>query len=86
MVINDRTILLIRFIAESFKFDVDWNGDEQLITITRAANVEANEKAAPSNKQNNVEYALKTNERTVICDYDSLESKECKENGHNYTE
>ena len=33
-VMNDRTMLPIRFIAESFKFGVVWNGDEQTVTIT----------------------------------------------------
>ena len=32
--INDRTMLPIRFIAESFRFDVEWDGDTQTITIT----------------------------------------------------
>ena len=31
---NDRTMLPIRFIAERFSFHVDWNGEEQRITIT----------------------------------------------------
>ena len=34
--INDRTMLPIRFIAESFKFNVGWDENEQLITITKA--------------------------------------------------
>ena len=36
-IINDRTMLPIRFIAESFKFTVDWDGDTQIVTITKAA-------------------------------------------------
>ncbi len=32
--INDRTMLPIRFIAESFKFSVEWNDSEQTVTIT----------------------------------------------------
>ncbi len=34
--INNRTMLPIRFIAESFEYDVDWNGEAQAITITKA--------------------------------------------------
>jgi len=34
-IINDRTMLPIRFIAESFDFDVDWNGTTQTVTITK---------------------------------------------------
>lgn len=33
-IINDRTMLPIRFIAESFKFEVSWDGDTQTVTIT----------------------------------------------------
>ena len=36
-IINDRTLLPIRFIAESFKFDVAWDGETQTVTITKAA-------------------------------------------------
>ncbi|MBQ7574826.1 MAG: NAD(P)H-dependent oxidoreductase [Clostridia bacterium] len=34
-IINDRTMLPIRFIAESFTFDVLWDGETQKITITK---------------------------------------------------
>lgn len=34
-VINNRTMLPIRFIAERFQFDVDWNQTEQVISITK---------------------------------------------------
>lgn len=34
-VINDRTLLPIRFIAESFKFKVDWTQETQTVTITK---------------------------------------------------
>jgi len=34
-IINDRIMLPIRFIAESFKFDVDWTQKSQTITITK---------------------------------------------------
>lgn len=33
--INDRTMLPIRFIAESFHFNVGWDEEQQLITITK---------------------------------------------------
>lgn len=41
-VLNDRTMLPIRFIAESFKFSVDWNETEQMITITKIGNTDVN--------------------------------------------
>lgn len=36
-IINDRTMLPIRFIAEGFGFDVDWNGAEKIVTISKKA-------------------------------------------------
>ncbi len=35
--VNDRTMLPIRFIAESFQFHVAWNQDSQTVTITKQA-------------------------------------------------
>ncbi|MCD8091281.1 MAG: flavodoxin [Clostridiales bacterium] len=35
-VVSGRTMLPIRFIAESFEFDVDWNSETQTITITKS--------------------------------------------------
>ena len=59
-IINERTMLPIRFIAESFRFSVDWNENEQLITITKAADepvATAAPTAAPADKDsgNNTE-------------------------------
>ena len=34
-IINDRTMLPIRFIAEKFNFDVDWNEETRTITVTK---------------------------------------------------
>lgn len=34
-IINDRTMLPIRFIAESFGYTVDWNGAEQKVIISK---------------------------------------------------
>lgn len=33
-IINERTMLPIRFIAENFGFDVEWDGENQTVTIT----------------------------------------------------
>lgn len=38
-IINDRTMLPIRFIAESFKFTADWTQETQTVTITKSASV-----------------------------------------------
>ncbi|MBQ3464172.1 MAG: hypothetical protein IJH36_13925 [Clostridia bacterium] len=35
-IINDRTMLPIRFIAESFDFTVGWDGDTQTVTVSKA--------------------------------------------------
>lgn len=35
VVVNDRTMLPIRFIAEGFQFDVAWDGGTQTVTITK---------------------------------------------------
>lgn len=34
IILNDRTLLPIRYIAESFKLSVEWNGDTNTVTIT----------------------------------------------------
>ena len=47
-VINDRTMLPIRFIAESFKFNVDWDGKTQTITITKSDEVSDNSAMQPT--------------------------------------
>ena len=47
-IINGRTMLPIRFIAEGFGFDVDWDQEERTITISEKA-------AAENNSQNNTE-------------------------------
>ncbi len=38
VLINDRTMLPIRFIAESFEFDVAWSEETQTVTITKDGN------------------------------------------------
>ena len=43
VIINDRTMLPIRFIAESFKFTVNWDGDTQTVTITVPTDTAASE-------------------------------------------
>ncbi len=40
VVINDRTMLPIRFIAESFKFNVNWAQDTQTVKITKASQIQ----------------------------------------------
>lgn len=47
-IINDRTMLPIRFIAESFDFDVDWNGETQTVTITKEVEAMAEPTTTPT--------------------------------------
>lgn len=52
--INDRTMLPIRFISESFRFDVEWDQAQQSVTITRTAQANAQQpvpSAVPSEEQ-----------------------------------
>ena len=52
--INDRTMLPIRFISESFRFDVEWDQAQQSVTITRTAQAHAQQpvpSAVPSEEQ-----------------------------------
>lgn len=55
MIINNRTMLPIRFIAESFKFNVDWEPSAQTITITKNFEAEAspNPTITPQSTENN---------------------------------
>lgn len=48
IVIGDRTMLPIRFIAESFQFEVGWEQDSQTITITKQADSAPSETPAPT--------------------------------------
>ena len=47
IIVNDRTMLPIRFIAESFHFDVEWDEAGQRVIITETA--EATEQTQPQN-------------------------------------
>ena len=52
--INDRTMLPIRFISESFRFDLEWDQAQQSVTITRTAQANAQQpapSAVPSEEQ-----------------------------------
>lgn len=77
--INDRTMLPIRFIAERFQFTVDWNGEEQLITITKtiensesietpAATPEPEEPDTPDNSQALVVYFSATGNTEALAE------------------
>ena len=48
-IINDRTMLPIRFIAESFKFNVEWTQSTQTVTITKSATSTTTPITAPTN-------------------------------------
>ncbi|HIU56769.1 MAG TPA: copper amine oxidase N-terminal domain-containing protein [Candidatus Ornithomonoglobus merdipullorum] len=48
VIINDRTMLPIRFISESFRFEVEWEASTQTITITNTTQVETVPTSAPT--------------------------------------
>ena len=48
VVINDRTMLPIRFIAESFGFGVSWDQASQTVTVTSQENTDPTETPAPA--------------------------------------
>ena len=63
-IINGRTMLPIRFIAEGFGFDVDWNQEEKTITISEKAVEEnsdssENDAVTPTNANAPVVYMTK---------------------------
>ena len=63
--INERTMLPIRFIAESFRFTVDWNPAEQVITMTKNEGPRADEPALVPQPENPAE----TNEPRALVVY-----------------
>ncbi len=62
-IINERTMLPVRFIAESFKFGVAWDGASELITITKGKSDTGEE---PSGKKSAVIYFSCTNNTRTL--------------------
>ena len=61
IILNDRTMLPVRFIAESFGYDVEWNGVAQIITITKAnaaQNDTVTDKATDTSKEENMNKSI----------------------------
>ncbi len=59
VIINNRTMLPIRFIAESFGFDVEWNQNNKTITITKN---DENKSTSEENTENTTETAAEAAE------------------------
>ena len=57
-VMNDRTMLPIRFIAEGFKFNVEWNESEQSVTITNSKTTQQNPVKQPEETQETASKSL----------------------------
>ena len=57
VIINNKTMLPIRFIAESFGFDVEWNENNKTITITNSDEIENIQK---KNTENTTEMATES--------------------------
>lgn len=74
-IINDRTMLPIRFIVESFGYDVAWNGDTQTVTITKAADI-SEPTTEPTTEPTQIPSAEPTTEpATVPSDNETEENK-----------
>lgn len=69
-IINDRTMLPIRFIAESFGFNVEWNEKTQEITILQA---EANKPNAPDLEQSSTSPDMSVSEENLT-EEDNMEN------------
>lgn len=68
-IINGRTMLPIRFIAEGFGFNVDWNEGEKTITISEKAAVSENDTTSentPAAQTNENTPAAQTNENAPV--------------------
>lgn len=63
IIINGRTMFPIRFISESFGFNVDWNETTQTITIS---SVKINEGKYDMKTENTSQYISETNEENVV--------------------
>lgn len=57
-IINERTMLPIRFIAESFGLNVEWDGEKSLITITSDGNENGKETASTGSLVTNGGYTI----------------------------
>ena len=73
IIINERTMLPIRFIAESFKFEVAWDGDTQTIFIVKEIAVaedteETSEEVAPTEETTEETVADETTEEATAED------------------
>lgn len=69
-IINDRTMLPIRFIAESFGFNVEWDEKTQEITILQA---EANKPNAPDLEQSSTSPDMSVSEENLT-EEDNMEN------------
>ena len=50
-IINGRTMLPLRFVAEGFGFDTDWNGEAKSITVSRADEAEEEEQLVKTDNE-----------------------------------
>lgn len=64
-IMNSRTMLPIRFISESFKFDILWNGDEQTVTITNT-NTNTNTEAIEENPVTTPEEVMQPTGKSLV--------------------
>ena len=63
--INDRTMLPVRYIAESFRFTVDWDDETQTVTITKAAASDTMSPTAPETAPDKTEIEEENTEMKI---------------------
>lgn len=75
VLLNERTMLPIRFIAESFGFGVEWNEEQQRVTVTNAVAVEPTPVPVetPQEAKTLVVYFSNTGNTKTIAEYISEE-------------
>lgn len=63
--INDRTMLPVRYIAESFRFTVDWDDETQTVTITKSAASDTMSPTAPETAPDKTEIEEENTEMKI---------------------
>lgn len=61
IILNERTMLPIRFVAEGLGYDVEWNGETQTITMTKISSAQDNtpiDQITDTSKENNMSKSI----------------------------
>lgn len=63
IILNERTMLPVRFIAENFGYDVEWNGETQTITMTKITSAQT---GAPAEQITDISKEENMNKSIVV--------------------